>query len=206
MTIIVADDHLMIREGIKQIILKMRNMQIIAEAETGLEALEYAKKLPCDILLIDINMPELNGIEVLSRIKTEKPELKVIVYSMFCDKNTIHKAVKNDVDGYILKDDSESVFLDVVKNVAAGNKTFSPRIQSIIFSLAADSHMSPLEKLTIQELEVFNLLTEGKKRSDIAEELGIAIRTVDFHTRNLKDKLHTENIGDLIRLRREHSL
>jgi len=206
MNVIVADDHLMIREGVKQILSRMKDYTVIAEASDGQEAFDLSMKMDVDLLIADIGMPNLSGIEVLQRLKAGKPEVRVIILSMFSDEEHVRSAVGGGADGYILKDDDESVFQTVIQNVVSGCRNFSPRVQSVLLRTGRQGRLSPVNLLTSRELEVFRLIARGRSHKEIASLLGIAVRTIDFHKRNIRDKLGVESTYDLIMMAEKYGI
>ena len=206
MNVIIADDHLMIREGVKQILSRLKNYTVIAEAADGQEAFELSMKMDVGLLIADIGMPRVDGIEVLRQLKKNKPEVLVIILSMFCDEEHVRRAFDGGADGYLLKDDDESVFRTVIQNVVSGCRNFSPRIQTILFRPGRQDSLSPAVLLSPRELEVFRLIARGRSHKEISSLLGIAVRTIDFHKRNIKDKLGVESAYDLIMLAEKYGM
>ncbi len=205
--VIIADDHLMIREGLKLTIDKLKDFTLVGEAEDGAELIQIVNKQECHLVIIDINMPDLDGIEALQVIKNNCPEVKVVMLSMLDDKKTIQRAVDFGADGYILKDDADGIIQTVLENVMRGYQNFSPRVQSILIkNYQENDNTCLMESLTKREKEILKYLVNGDTHKEISEKTGIAVRTVDFHKRNIKDKLGARNAAELIAISREFDL
>lgn len=206
MRTVLADDHLMVREGLKRVLSKLEGIEIVAECVDGAEAVEKARETACELLIVDIGMPRMSGLEALRAVKAWDPAPRVVMLSMFSDPGNVGRAVADGADGYLLKDDDESTVLSVVRNVMAGVANFSPRIQSILASRLSGADRSPEDLLTPREMELFRCIVRGYQNKRIASELGIAPRTVDFHKRNLRDALGVESVADLVRLAQRYGI
>jgi len=204
--VIIADDHLMVREGLKWKLSKMNRYSVIAEAENGHDALNHALSLQCDLLLIDISMPGLTGLEVMKKVKLKKPDLRVILLSMHRDEKYIYEAIEGEADGYILKDDDENVFISVINNVMKGFPNFSPRVQSYLLKKNSGAGPSPRNILTRHELGIFRMIVKGYSNKEIAEKNNIAVRTVAFHKQNIKEKLNAKTNAELINIAGKYNI
>ena len=189
--IMIVDDHSMIREGLKQLLELDGDMRVVEEASDGVECLEKISTAKPDVLLLDINMPRMNGIEVLAKLKEEKIKTKVLVLTVHNEIDYLLKAVEIGINGYLLKDSESSELKKAIVSVVNGENYIQP---SLIPSLNAkmiqrDNDKDKIEDLTRRELEVLKLLATGNYNKEIAEELGISERTVKNHVSNIFKKI-----------------
>lgn len=190
--IMIADDHSMIREGLKQLLELESNFRVIEEACDGVDCLEKLTKVMPDILLLDINMPNMNGLEVLQKIRERNMNIKVLVLTVHNEVEYLLKAVDIGVNGYVLKD-SESVELKkAILSVIEGEDYIQPSLIPVLNSKMIDRDRDTvlIDELTRRESEVLKLLAVGKYNKEIAEELKISERTVKNHVSNIFKKIH----------------
>ncbi|MDD6217412.1 MAG: response regulator transcription factor [Roseburia sp.] len=189
--IMIVDDHSMIREGLKQLLELDGDMRVVEEASDGVECLEKIGTAKPDVLLLDINMPRMNGLEVLAKLKEKKIKTKVLVLTVHNEIDYLLKAVEIGINGYLLKDSESSELKKAIVSVVDGENYIQP---SLIPSLNAkmiqrDNDKNKIEDLTRRELEVLKLLATGNYNKEIAEELGISERTVKNHVSNIFKKI-----------------
>ncbi|MGN0351115.1 MAG: response regulator [Roseburia sp.] len=189
--IMIADDHSMIREGLKQLLELDGDMKVIAEASNGEECLDLLGTYRPNVLLLDINMPKKNGLQVLQELKNKKNKPKILVLTVHNEVDYLLKAVEIGVDGYLLKDSESAELRKAIQTVVDGETYIQP---SLIPALNAkmvekDSDKDKIESLTRRELQVLKLLAVGSYNKEIAEELGISERTVKNHVSNIFKKL-----------------
>ncbi len=189
--VIIADDHKMVREGIKQLIEFSGSIQVIGEAGNGLECLEELEKNLPDVLLLDINMPEMNGLEVLQYICKNKIDVKVIVLTVHNEVEYLLKAVDMKVDGYILKDSETEILIKGILTVNEGEKYIQPELIPLLNSrmINRDVEKEKLKSLTKREIEVLKDIAAGSLNKEIAINLGISERTVKNHISNIFKKI-----------------
>ena len=189
--VIIADDHKMVREGIKQLIEFSGNIEVIDEAGNGLECLEKLEKDLPDVLLLDINMPEMNGLEVLQYIRKNKFDVKVIVLTVHNEVEYLLKAVDMKVDGYILKDSETEILIKGIFTVNQGEKYIQPELIPLLNSrmINRDVEKEKLKSLTKREIEVLKDIAAGSLNKEIAINLGISERTVKNHISNIFKKI-----------------
>lgn len=189
--VMIADDHAMIREGIKQLLEFDGDIKVIAEAGDGEECLEILKKTIPDVLLLDINIPKKNGIEVLQEIRNDKMNLKVLMLTVHNEVEYLVKAVDIGVDGYLLKDSESAELKKAILAVINGEDYIQPSLIPVLNSkmLDRDSDSSKIESLTRRELEVLKMLSYGTYNKEIAEHLNISERTVKNHVSNIFKKI-----------------
>lgn len=199
--LLLADDHAVLRESLRHILSEEEGIEIVAEVENGREAVRIALETDVDIILMDINMPELNGIDAAKQILREKPAVKIIILSMYSDNPYVDGALKIGVAGYILKNSAISEVVTAIRAAARGRLYLSPEITGILvedyihYSTSEETiHSSPL---SLREREVLQLISEGKSTKTIAESLSISEKTVEVHRRNIMDKLNLHSIAEL---------
>ncbi len=192
-TVLIADDHALIREGIKQILELEGDICVIGQANDGEEAFELAEKLNPDIILLDINMPNINGIEALRRFKDMGIKSKVIILTIHEDKEYILKTLKLGANGYMLKDSSANSLIEGIRRVAKGEKYIQSSVADLVSASrdddSVDKSIEQINSLTNREYEVLILIAEGLNNKDIAERLYISEKTVKNHVSNIFKKL-----------------
>jgi two-component system, NarL family, nitrate/nitrite response regulator NarL len=213
--VVIADDHVFVRDGVKSLLETENNITVVGEAIDGLEAIEQVSNLKPDLLITDIRMPNLTGIEVVEKLRNQKNAIKIIVLSMHDSEEYVLKSIKAGADGYLLKGSSKEEFLKALHTVVNGGKYFSGDISSILIgqltnaipSTIASNSMATEELLiTKREKEILTLLLSGKGNKEIAEALDISKRTAEVHRFNLMKKLKVKNLIELSNKVKEHSL
>lgn len=204
--IILADDHLLVRNGIKSLLLEDDSLDVIGEAANGKEALELAKETQPDLLIIDVRMPIMDGIEAAGRLKDFAPNTKSIVLSMHDSEEYILKSIKAGASGYLLKDTGKEEFLKAINTVYNGGKYFSGDISNVIVSnyLQNSSASNQIAKppknslgLTKKEIEILSLILSGMTNTEISDKLGKSKRTIETHRFNLMKKMNVKNLIEL---------
>jgi two-component system response regulator NreC len=199
--ILIADDHKLMREGLRTLIEKQKGLEVIAEADNGREAVKLVRDLEPEIVIMDIAMPVLNGIEATRQIVSELEKTKVIVLSMHADKRFIIKALKMGASAYLLKDSAFKDLVQAINEVVKDKIFLSPRITDIVIddyiNSKSNEDTSDLYKLSGREREVLQLIAEGKTTKEISSRLYISIKTVETHRKKIMDKLDIHNIADL---------
>lgn len=208
--IILADDHEIVRKGIRLLLESEGDIDVVAEASDGEEAIEMVRKYHPDMLIVDIRMPVLNGIDTTARIKKEFPEVKVLVLSMHDDEEYIVKSIDNGADGYLLKDTNKPEFVKAIHATHEGHKYFSGDISDILVNryLSAKSGSSTSKEadkpvsdyqLTKRERQILKLIYIGHSNKAIADQLDKSVRTIETHRFNIMKKLDVNNITELLR-------
>lgn len=208
--LLIVDDHQMLLDGIRALLQDVPNFQIVAQALNGHAALEELKKNKVDIVLTDISMPDMDGIELTQKIKAEYPEIKVLTLSMFSEKQTIRDMVDAGVSGYILKNTGKEELVGALTKIASGGIYFGDEVTNEMMRMMT-SHESDAEKkmivnLTIREKEILKLIAKEYSNLQIAEELFISERTVETHRKNIFRKTNTKSIVGLIKYAFEYNL
>ena len=215
--VVLADDHVLVRDGIKALLEDQTGIMVIDEASNGKEALEVISKNKPHVLIIDIRMPEMNGIEAVAEINKQKIDVKTLMLSMHDSEEYVVKSIQAGADGYLLKGASKEEFLKAVTKVAAGGKYFTGDVSSIIMNNFVNGNTTKAEepktvikelpfKLTKREKQILSLVLELKNNKDIAEELSISKRTAEVHRFNLMKKLEAKNLQELTTKAKEYQL
>jgi two-component system response regulator NreC len=201
MKILLADDHKLMREGLRMLLEKLGRVTIVGEADNGISALRMARDLKPDWVLMDIAMPDLNGIEATRRIKAETPGVKVIALSMHADKRFVRGMFAAGAAGYVLKGSAFEEVASAIKTVTAGRIYISPKIADLVIGdyikLLAKPSPGGESPLSGREREVLQMLAEGKSSRMIAERLHVSVTTVDTHRKHIMDKLGFRSIAEL---------
>jgi two-component system, NarL family, response regulator NreC len=200
---LVADDHGIIRAGLRLLLERDKDMQVAGEAADGREAVRLAAELQPDIVIIDIGMPLLNGIDATAQILRETPDIGVIILSMHADESYIMRALNAGAKGYLLKDSADDDLPKAVRTVAEGRPFFSPVIAKTLLEdyvrlMREHRVQDSYELLTEREREVLQLLAEGKSNKEVASLLGLSPYTVESHRNNLMQKLNLHNTADIV--------
>ena len=197
--ILLADDHTIVRQGLKLIISSHAGLQVIGEAANGREVLELAEKLKPDVILMDVAMPELNGIEATRRLHQISPRTKVLVLSMHKEAVYVREILKAGARGYILKDAIDSELISAIQSVARGDGYISPAVSGTLLSDYRQNITNPLDLLSSREREVLQLIAEGKTNKEVATRLNLSVYTVDSHRGKIMEKLNLHSTGELVR-------
>ena len=202
-TIVLADDHHVVRQGLRVLLEGQPDFQLVGEAGDGLEAIQAVERLKPDVLVIDLMMPSLNGLEATRQVSQRSPHTRVVILSMHADEAYVLAALRNGAAGYVLKDSSAADLVQAVREVAAGRRylssPLSERAIEAYVQKAADAAVDPYEMLTNREREVLHLAAEGYTNAEIADQLSISPRTAETHRANLMHKLGLRTHTDLIR-------
>jgi DNA-binding NarL/FixJ family response regulator len=202
--ILLADDHALLRGGARGLLQRRRGWRVVGEAATGKEAVEQAKKLKPDIAIVDISMPELDGVQATRQIREAVPNTKVVVLTMHESDELVKNALAAGAQGYVLKSDLTESLIKAIEDVAASKRSLAPRVTEIVLEgfLKTRAQRQEVERmnaqLTAREFEILRLLAEGKVNKEIAGQLGIAVRTAEAHRANIMQKLGFHSLADLI--------
>lgn len=200
--IVVADDHQLFREGLVNLLESDEEIEVIGEAENGAEAIAKVQELKPDILLTDIAMPEMNGMEATRQLKKKMPEIKIIAVSMHSDKQFVKGMLEAGTDAYLLKNCTHQQLLDAVHSVYNGKKYLSEEITELVISGYLDGSGNSDDsyaELSEREKEIFILLAEGVSTREIGERLFISVKTVGTHKQNILEKLGLKNNSDIVK-------
>lgn len=199
MKILVADDHTLVRAGLTSLIARLPEMEVVGEAADGRQALRMVRDLQPDMVLMDIAMPGLNGLEAAERIHGIHPQTKIIILSMHASEEYVAQALKAGASGYLLKDAATSELEMALKSVAAGQFYLSPAISRQVVDNYLRGGPTGVELLTPRQREILQLVAEGKSTRDIAETLHLSVKTVETHRAQLMERLDIHDVAGLIR-------
>jgi len=197
--ILLADDHTIVRQGLKLILSAHSDLQIVGEAANGKEAVELAAKLKPDIVLLDVAMPELNGIEATRKMVEANSRLRVLILSMHKEAVYVRETLRAGARGYILKDAIDTELLNAVRSVARGDGYISPAVSGALLSDYRKDVTDPVDLLSPREREVLQLIAEGKTNKEVATKLNLSVYTVDSHRGKIMEKLNLHSTGELVR-------
>ena len=209
--VIVADDHHLVRQGIRMLLEKADDIEVVGEAEDGLAAVELAEQLTPDIVVMDVSMPRLNGAQATELIRARLPGTQVVVLSMHADETIVRQALRRGARAYVLKRAVGEELLIAIRAASRGETYLSPPIASSIldeFLARSDEseELSAFERLTPREREVLQLLAEGSTNSVIASHLVVSVKTVEKHRASLMSKLGIHDLAGLVRFAVKHRL
>ena len=196
--VFIADDHAIVREGLKQILAETRDIVVAGEAENGLDAIKLFRKSGCQVMLLDISLPDRNGIEVLKQIKKEKPELAVLMLSMHREDQYAIRALKAGASGYLTKQSAPKELVTAIRQVGAGLKYISAALAQELANHVGDDHEAPLhESLSDREYQTLTMIASGKTVGVIAKELSLSVKTVSEYRARLLVKMKLKNSAEL---------
>ena len=197
--ILLADDHTLVRRGFAMIVSKEQDMEVVGEASNGREAVELAGQLLPDVVVIDVTMPELNGIEGTRRIMEICPRTRVLALSMHRDAVYVREILRAGARGYLVKDADDETFLQAVRAIARGEAYLSPVIADAVLTDYRKHVTDPIDLLSSREREVLQMIAEGKQNKEIATILNLSVYTVEAHRGKIMEKLNLHNTGDIVR-------
>ncbi len=205
--ILIADDHAIVREGLKRILEEDRSMELVAEADTGRQAVSLARSEKPDVILLDISMPERSGVDALSDIKSAHPGARVLMLSMHPEDQYAIRCLSEGADGYLTKESAPELLLEAIRKLYGGSKYVSPSLaERLAVNLSRKPLQAPHESLSERELQVLILIGSGKIVSEIARELCVSVKTVSTYRSRILEKMNLDNNAQLIRYAVEHNL
>jgi two-component system, NarL family, invasion response regulator UvrY len=196
--ILVADDHAVVRAGLKQFVSDTTDIIVSGEASDGKEALKKSLEEDYDIVLLDITMPGMNGLDVLKQLKSQKPGLKVLVLTIHPEEQYAMRVLKAGASGYLTKESAPQELISAIRKVASGGRYISSALaEKLVFELGADLERPLYQTLSDREYQVMFMITTGKRLNDIARELSISVKTVSSHRSRILQKLHLNSNAEL---------
>ena len=209
--VVIADDHHLVRQGLRALLERASDIEVVGEAADGPEALELVQRLLPDVLVLDIAMPHLNGVEAVGRLRDLRVKTRALILSMYSDETLVRQALRNGAKGYLLKRAISEEFLLAVRAVSRGDTFLSPEVAGPILTPLVDAplrlaDLGPLEQLTSREREVLQLIAEGHTNPAIAGHLHLSEKTVEKHRGHLMAKLKVHDTAGLVRLAIKHGL
>jgi two-component system response regulator NreC len=205
--VLIVDDHAIVRTGLRTLLASESSLQLVGEATGGYEAIEMATESPPDILVLDLSMPDLDGIAVTRRLKPMYPDLKILILTLHEDEALLREAIKSGASGYILKRAAEAELISAIQIVMRGDMYVDPSMLRILIEeppKSANTVHESVEQLTPREIDVLKLIVQGYTNRQVGEVLNISVRTVEGHRANLMGKLGLRSRVELVRYAREH--
>lgn len=197
--VFIADDHFVVRQGLLHVLNQNPDMEVVGEAENGNQVLERIKDLDVDVVLLDIEMPEKNGWEVMTQLKSLYPKLNVLMLSIFSEDHYGLRLIKAGASGYLTKANASNQLHQAIRTVASGGKFISSALtEKLIEELHNDTIKLPHEHLSKREFQVFCLIVSGKKNKEIAQELSVSMATISTHRANILEKMGLKNSSELL--------
>jgi DNA-binding NarL/FixJ family response regulator len=205
--IVVADDHAIVREGLKRIISEAGDMRVEGEAADGTEVMKRVRELEFDILVLDLSMPGRSGMELIRLARAEKPKVRILVLSMHQELQYAVRAIKSGASGYLTKESAPAQLEQAIRKIAGGGAFITPEVaEQLALGAMPGSESHPHETLSDREFEVFRLLAAGVSVTEIAGRLKLSVKTVSTHKANLMQKMGLQNASELIRYAIRHGL
>ena len=198
--VVVIDDHAVVREGLKRIVSESGGMTISGEASDGQEAMRVIKNQPCDVVLLDITMPNKSGLDVLKELHTESPRLPVLVLSMHPEDQYAVRVLRAGAAGYVTKDSAPGKLVQAIRKVVRGGKYVSPSLaEKLVYDLGANTERPVHEVLSDREYQVLCMIASGKTVTQIAQELGLSVKTISTYRVRILEKLNMKNNAEITR-------
>ena len=205
--VLVAEDHTIVREGIKQLIGMAKDLQVVGEATNGEQLLETLRGTPCEVVLLDISMPGVNGLEAIPRIRALNEPPAILVLSMHDEAQMAARALKIGAAGYATKDSDPALLLTAIRRVAGGGRYIDPDLADrMVFEVGLTDSRPPHALLSEREFSVFERLGQGANVNEIAQQLAVSNKTISTHKARLMQKLNAHSVADLVRYAMEHRL
>lgn len=208
-SILVADDHAVVRAGLRALIQSEPSLSVVGEAAGGMEAISLTNEYQPDVLVLDVSMPDMDGITVTKELHTRYPELRILILTVHEDEGLLREAIRSGASGYILKHAAEKELIEAIKRVMGGEMYVDPKMLPMLFE-QKKNHTHRMEEkikpLTPREVDVLKLIADGYTNRQIGEQLNLSVRTVEGHRANIFGKLGLHNRVELVRYAKEHHL
>jgi DNA-binding NarL/FixJ family response regulator len=202
--IILADDHVLVRKGVRRILAERNDLEVVGEAGDGLELLKLLSRRKPDMILLDISMPNLRGLEAIHEIRSAHPEVKVLILTMHKDREFLYRAMSAGADGYLLKEDAEAELFSAIDAIRQKKTYLSPSLseeskEDWVQICRGKRDLPFADPLTTREREVLKLIAEGKSNKEVGDLLFISVHTAERHRANIMEKLHLKKTADLVK-------
>jgi DNA-binding NarL/FixJ family response regulator len=205
--VLIADDHAIVRQGLRQILSDTPDLTVAGEAENGVQAVQLVRSGEWDVVLMDVSMPDRNGIDALKIIKKEFPRLPVLILSMYPEEQYAIRALKAGAAGYLTKQSAPELLVTAIRQVASGKKYVSPSLaEELANAIGEDSERPPHEKLSDREYQTLCMIASGKTPTEIAEALNLSVKTVSVYRARLLEKMNLRNNAELTHYGLKHGL
>jgi two-component system, NarL family, invasion response regulator UvrY len=205
--VLIADDHAIIRQGLKQILSDTEDLEVVAEADGGVKALQVLRNTQCDVVLMDVSMPDRNGIDTLKLVKKEFPRLPVLILSMHPEEQYAVRALRAGAAGYLSKQGAPEQLVTAIRQVSAGKKYVSAAVaEELANAIGEDVERPPHEKLSDREYQTLCMISSGKTLTQIAEQLNLSVKTVSVYRARLLEKMKLRNNAELTHYGLKHGL
>ena len=205
--VLIADDHAIVRQGLRQILSDTPDLTVAGEAENGVQAVQMVRAGDWDVVLMDVSMPDRNGIDALKLIKKEFPRLPVLILSMYHEEQYAIRALKAGAAGYLTKQSAPELLVTAIRQVASGKKYVSPSLaEELANAIGDDSERPPHEKLSDREYQTLCMIASGKTPAEIAEALNLSVKTVSVYRARLLEKMNLRNNAELTHYGLKHGL
>ena len=209
-TIVLADDHPIVREGLRTVLERESDLTVVGEASDGIETVELVERLKPTILILDIRMPRKSGLEVAREIARRSPDTRVLILSMYAGEGYVMEALASGVAGYILKETDTGSLVSAIRQIMDGTRYLSPSVNDRVIDAyiqrTKGGTVDPFDTLTARERQVLRLLAEGCNNAHIAERLSISVRTAEHHRANLMRKLKLKSIAEIVAFGKGHGV
>lgn len=205
--ILIADDHAVVRRGLRQIINDEPDLEVVAEAQNGQEVLDQLENTDCNVVVLDITMPDKNGLAVLQEVKATRPRLPILILSMHPEDQFALRALKLGASGYLTKESAPEELVGALRKVVSGGKYISSTLaEQLVAEIGSDSPRPSPERLSEREFQVLRMIAQGKTISQIAEDMGLSVKTVSTYRTRLLLKMKMKTNAELVRYAVQHGL
>ncbi|MFM9971307.1 MAG: response regulator [Burkholderiales bacterium] len=205
--ILIADDHAIVRQGLRQLLAASSDFQVLGEATNGHEVLARLRELPCDVVVLDLSMPGRSGIDLIKQIKLEHPKLRILVFTMHEEQQYAVRTIKAGASGYLTKESASDLLPAAIRKIASGGAYITPAVaEQLALDVMPHSSAAPHLALSDREFQVMRMLVAGTSVTAIAEELHLSVKTISTHKARLMQKLGLASQADLVRYAMSHDL
>ena len=204
--VFITDDHEIVREGLKRIVADTDDMVVCGDAASGEELISRAEQVEWDVLVLDISLPGINGVEVMQRIREMKPDTKIVVFTMYDEASHALRVMRAGARGFLSKGRPPVEVLDAIRKVHAGGRYIPPSLAEYLFEQHVDLKKEPHQNMSGREYEILILLGKGKNTKEIAEQLNVSYSTITTYVHRIKNKLSVKSIGEIVQYAFRHGL